>query len=141
MIICVVVDDNMGMTFNHRRQSKDKTLRKYILQMVNHQKLWMNTYTAKQFGTSLTDNVIIDDDFLEKAGDDDFCFVENVSLLDYQERVHTVFLFKWNRVYPADTYFDMMLSEPDWHCASISEFEGNSHEKITREEWHRDYEK
>ncbi len=35
MIVCVAVDDNRGMMFNNRRQSQDKILRKYLLNMVN----------------------------------------------------------------------------------------------------------
>ena len=31
MIVCVVVDDNNGMSFNNRRQSQDRILRENIL--------------------------------------------------------------------------------------------------------------
>ena len=34
MILCVAVDDNMGMMFNRRRQSQDKNLRKYLIALV-----------------------------------------------------------------------------------------------------------
>lgn len=135
MILCVAVDDNMGMTFNNRRQSQDKLLRSHLIEEANNRKIWMNNYTAKQFETPLPDNIIVDDDFLNKAEDEDFCFVENVSVAKYENQIKKILLFKWNRVYPADTYFDIPLSENGWKLTSVLELEGNSHKKITREEW------
>ena len=49
MIIIASVDDNMGMMFNHRRQSQDRVLREHILEATKDGKLWMNHYSAKQF--------------------------------------------------------------------------------------------
>ena len=135
MIICVAVDDNMGMTFNSRRQSKDSILRRYLIEETKGNKLWMNTYTAKQFELPLAENIIVDDEFLEKAEEHDFCFVENRAVAEYQNKIEKIILFKWNRVYPADTYFDIALLENGWKLMSVLEFEGSSHEKITKEEW------
>lgn len=135
MILCVAVDDNMGMGFNNRRQSQDKLLRSHLIQEVQSHKLWINTYTARQFETPLPDNIIVDDEFLNKAEADDYCFVENLSVAKYESEIKKIILFKWNRVYPADTYFDIPLSEGKWSLSSVLEFEGNSHKKITREEW------
>ena len=45
MILCVAVDDNMGMMFNRRRQSQDKNLRKYLIALAGERKLWINSYT------------------------------------------------------------------------------------------------
>lgn len=135
MILCVAVDDNMGMTFNKRRQSQDQLLRCRLLETAQNHKLWMSHYSAKQFKAPLMGNIIVDDRFLDKAGDDDFCFVENLSMAKYENQIKKIILFKWNRVYPADTYFDIPLSENDWKLISVLEFEGNSHKKITMEEW------
>lgn len=135
MILCVAVDNHFGMTFNKRRQSQDKCLRRVLLQEAKDSVLWMNHYSAKQFEGSLPDNVRVDEDFLEKAGAQDFCFVENLSVKDYRKWIKKVILFKWNRTYPADTYFDIALAEPDWNLLSVKDIAGNSHEKITREEW------
>lgn len=135
MIVCVAVDDNMGMTFNKRRQSQDKILRNHLIEEAQENKLWLNNYSAKQFETPLASNIIVDDDFLDKAEENDFCFVENLSLAKYQNQIKKIILFKWNRVYPADTYFDIPLSENGWKLTSVLEFEGNSHKNITIEEW------
>ena len=135
MILCAVVDDNMGMTFNKRRQSQDKLLRSHIIEETQGSKLWINSYTAKQFEVPLADHIIVDDEFLDKAEENDFCFVENLSVAKYQNQIKKIILFKWNRVYPADAFFDIQLSEDKWKLTSVLEFEGNSHKKITKEEW------
>ncbi len=49
MILIVCVDDNMGMAFNHRRQSQDRLLRRRLLERVGVSKLWMSPYTARRF--------------------------------------------------------------------------------------------
>ena len=41
-------------------------------------------------------------------------------------------MFRWNRDYPADTYFDLSL-ESGWTRTETSEFAGSSHETITKE--------
>lgn len=137
VILCVAVDDNMGMTFNKRRQSQDKILRNHLIEEVQKKKLWMNSYSAKQFENPLASNIIVDDEFLDKAEDDDFCFVENLPVAKYQDRIKKIILFKWNRVYPADTYFDIQMTENGWQLTSVLDFEGNSHKNITKEEWER----
>ena len=72
---------------------------------------------------------------MENAGEDDFCFVEDLPLEMYQNKIKKIFLFHWNRAYPADTYFDIPLTADKWKLVSVLEFAGNSHKKITMEEW------
>lgn len=63
--------------------------------MTAGQKLWMNAYSARQFqeesqtgenvtGVSETAALIVAEDFLRQAGENDFCFVENEKLLPLQ---------------------------------------------------------
>lgn len=135
MIVCVAVDDRMGMMFHNRRLSQDRQLRTKLLQLAGEQRLWMNRYSAKQFGSPLAANIAVDEDFLNRAGADDYCFVENLSLKEYTEKMTKLVLFRWNRAYPADTYLDISLTGPDWKLTGSDEFTGYSHEKITVEEW------
>ena len=51
MIVCVAVDDNLGMTFNKRRQSQDRVLRERLLELTQGRDLWMNSYSVQQFGS------------------------------------------------------------------------------------------
>ena len=135
MIVCAAVDDRMGMTFHDRRQSQDRLLRQRLLELSAGSRFWVNHNTAKQFEDTAAGHLIVDDDFLEKAGEDDFCFVEDLPLETYQNRIKKIFLFHWNRAYPADTYFDIPLIEDEWKLVSVLDFAGNSHKKITMEEW------
>jgi len=135
MILCVALDDNNGMMFNNRRQSQDKVLREHLVSECGGNKLWMNEYTSKQFETPMQDNIVVDEEFLNKAGEGEYCFVENLSVASCAERIEKVIVFKWNRVYPADMWFDLPLSENGWQFSAETEFEGSSHEKITKEVW------
>ena len=48
------------------------------------------------------------------------------------DRVEKIILYKWNRHYHADHYFDISLLD-GWVLNDIVDFKGSSHEKITRE--------
>lgn len=137
MIVIVCVDDDYGMMFNKRRQSQDKVLRDDMLKFVNGNKLWMNEYSAKQFVDIAMENTEVCEDFLEKAGTGEYCFVENSSVLKYAAKIEKIILYKWNRRYPADFKLDFIpVNQPSgWYKEDTREFAGNSHEKITVEIW------
>ena len=133
MIVVAVVDDNMGMMFNKRRQSKDRALRERILALAGNGKLWMNEYTYQQFSDCDTGGIQVDPDFLDKAGGGEFCFVENDSVVPCAKDIEKIILYRWNRKYPADFRFDINLEDSEWKLAETREFTGSSHEKITEE--------
>ncbi len=91
MIVVAVVDDNMGMMFNKRRQSKDRALRERILALAGKGKLWMNEYTYQQFSDCDTGGIQVDPDFLDKAGGGEFCFVENDSVVPCAKDIEKIF--------------------------------------------------
>ena len=127
MIVIVALSENGGMTFNHRRQSKDIALRERIFNLIQDKKLFVNEYTAKQFEDVA--NLIIDDNCLASASNGDYVFVENQDVSPYQDDIERLIVYRWNRDYPADTFFPIDLN--NWHCSQTFDFEGNSHEKIT----------
>ena len=127
LIFCV--DDNNGMMFNNRRQSQDSVLRERIVALCSGCVLWMSEYSAKQFCG--TEALKADNDYMSKAADDDYCLVED---LDYSLfHCSEVVLYKWNRHYPADRYFEEDLKAQGFRLASKHEFAGSSHKKITEE--------
>ena len=130
MKVIVCVDDKGGVMFNHRRQSQDRILRERILEMTAGRTLWMNSYSAKMFGN--LPSIAVAEDFLDRSGEDDFCFVENISIAGHEYAVKEIILFKWNRTYPADTYF-RFPGEPKYKLTDTCDFAGSSHEKITKE--------
>ena len=131
MNLIVCLDMRNGMSFGGRRQSMDRVLRERMLAFVGKQKLWMNSYSAKQFSEG-SDGICIDDDFLNKAGTDDYCFVEISDAPQYLPEFRKVIIYRWDRVYPSDVVFPpQILSQ----AKKISEctFAGNSHKEITQE--------
>lgn len=137
MKVIVVIDDDNGMLFNYRRQSQDATLREYILEMTKDTVLWMNEYTRKQF-TDIPANVRVSDKPMEEAGDGEFCFVEDMNIVAYEDKIEELFIFKWNRRYPSDLKLDFNPLEHNMILIKLDEFKGKSHEKITLEVWEED---
>lgn len=133
MIMITVIDDNMGMMFNNRRQSQDCILREQILALAGSGKLWMNHYTHGQFLNRDSASITVDDAFLKKAGAGEYCFVENISPASFENYIEKIILFRWNRMYPADFYFDIDLAGSEWRQVETEEFPGSSHKKITKE--------
>ena len=136
MILILCTDDSNGMTFNNRRQSRDCIVRKHILADIADSKLWINQYSNEQFAT-LTDNIQVDEDFLSKAERGEYCFIENVSLDGYEEKIEKIIMYRWNRRYPADFFFEIKLDTGGWKLSDTEDFKGNSHDKITREVYTR----
>lgn len=127
LIFCI--DKKNGMLFNKRRQSQDKVVRERILVLSAETKLWMSQYSAKQFTEG--GNFIVDDDYMTKAGPDDYCFVEDKDFsLDECEKI---VLYHWNRQYPADKHLEVDLKANGYELVAQTDFAGNSHEKITEE--------
>ena len=133
MIIIACIDNNGGMAFNNRRQSMDSVLREKILSYTQNKKLFMNEYSAKQF--DFNSAITVDDDFLKKAENGDYCFIEDTSAEEYFDKIEGIILVHWNRVYPFDLKFNIPLD--DFILTEQYEFKGNSHDKITAEVYRR----
>ena len=128
MKLIVCLDDNNGMMFNKRRQSRDKILIENVLELCKGEKLYINEYSAKLFPENAVE--VIEN----TAGiEDGYCFAENFII--NEEDIEEIIVYKWNRLYPADTYFNIDLEK--WNLTETVDFEGSSHEKITRERYVR----
>ena len=130
MIVSLCLDDKKGMVFNNRRQSKDKFVIQDILKLVDGKKLFISSYSESLF-QGLESKLIIDDNFLNNAAEEDYCFVENNNLKDFSEKIEKIIVYKWNRIYPSDLKLEITIQ--DWNLIGRFEFVGNSHDKITRE--------
>ena len=135
MYIIVAVDDNNGMMFNNRRQSRDRVMNEKILSVCEGHNLWMNDYSYNIFQPLISekDNIRIDADCLKQAGNGDYCFVEDRHIEPFMKAIEGVILFRWNRKYPGDFFFDLDIASDSWKPVSKEEFSGSSHEKITME--------
>lgn len=124
MKLIVCLDDKNGMLFNKRRQSRDKILIENVLEICKGERLYTNDYSSTLFPEN---SVFICENMNEiKNG---YIFAENFTV--NEEKIDEVIVYKWNRVYPADTFFNISLDK--WNLTETIDFAGSSHEKITRE--------
>ena len=140
MILVAAVDDRLGIGFNHRRQSRDEMLRRDIICEAAGAPIWMSAYSLKQFKEeTMQADLHYSENFLFDAGNGEFCFAENILVSTVENRAERIILYRWNRTYPADIYFDIDLSA-GWFLAESVDFAGKSHEKITKEVYLREQE-
>ena len=133
MKIAVCIEKSGGMLFNNRRVSRDSVVQQKLLELVGEASICTNEYSAKLFEDS--SKLKISNDFLSVATDEDICFIENVDVPI--DEASEVYLFQWNRDYPADVYFNYNLKECGFKKVSSEKFEGSSHKKITLEIYRR----
>lgn len=127
--ICCI-DDNASLSFNKRRNSSDRFVIDDIINTVGENPLRVDAYTAKLFRYRHVPSLIVDDDCLENAKDEEFVFVERQNPSTHLKVGDQLILYHWNRHYPSDN----RLNLTDWNTLEITigEFAGYSHEKITK---------
>ena len=89
----------------------------------------MNAYSREQFPEDA--HVCTDENFLSRAAEGEFCFVEDQELSPFRKQIERIILFCWNRSYPADVHFTLALSA--FRLTERTDFAGFSHPKITEE--------
>ena len=130
MKIIVCLDNSDGMLFNNRRQSKDKNVIKDIEKLVGDNLLITTPFSWLLFGDKNI-KLATTEDFLN-INTDDYCFVENRHLGKVKDKITEIIIYRWNRNYPSDFYFDINYKN-DFSLISSEEFKGNSHDVITKE--------
>jgi len=131
MKIIICLDNNNGLMFNNRRQSRDSRVIENIFKTIGSANLYINDFSADIFSDR---NVIKCNDFLEKCQKDDYCFVENTDIEKYIDKINIIIIYRWNRSYPFDKKFNIEFLT-SFHLESSIDFVGTSHDKITREEF------
>lgn len=134
MNLIVCIDKDNGLMFNGRRQSQDRVVREKILSLCDGAKVWMNAYSAKQFED--VTKITIAEDFLLQAKVGAYVFVEDGQLPE-PSSIERVFIFHWNRKYPADVYFTLDLKTEGFRKKQTMEFVGSSHDRITMDVYER----
>lgn len=122
LVICL--DDNHGMMFNNRRQSRDACVVAKIQEMASTSTLYRDNYSKTLFP---------DGQAIMNYNNDGFYFIENPDLLsnDAENIFDQIIIFRWNREYPADKI--LMLNLKCYNMETSVDFAGKSHEKITME--------
>ncbi len=119
------------MTFNKRRQSRDRVVTEDIIKSAEGGRLVIAPFSAKLFpeGTALT----VLDNPLAEGEDSDTVFLEYGGLSGYEKRVTSMIIYRWNKLYPSDTKIDITPDMLGLKRISTEELPGYSHEKITKE--------
>lgn len=131
MIAAACVDNRMGMMFAERRQSRDREVIRRIIERAAGRTIWMTPYSLPLFDEFPGSGARADEAFWQIAAEDDVCFVENGDLAEHICDVKEIWLYRWNRDYPGDVFFNVNLQ--NWRRTMSSEFAGYSHAVITEE--------
>lgn len=137
-IVCLDQED--GLLFNGRRQSRDRAVTEKILSMTKGNPLWMSTYSRRIFPEDAP--VCVAEDLVgklaepagENGGKASFCLIEEAVDLE-NEAIDEWLVFRWKRVYPADVF--LKFPEDSWEKELIETFAGYSHEEIDLERYRK----
>ena len=121
LIVCIA--NNNGIMFNKRRVSKDALLIERLKGITKENKIYVSEYSKPLFDGF--DNLVLS---IENLTNNDFYFLEDEN---YNGNIDKIIIYKWNRDYPADKYFDIDLSS--YELISTQYFQGSSHDLITEE--------
>lgn len=129
MTIIACIDDQGGMMFGGRRQSRDRAVTERIRHTIGDKRLYTSTYSAALFTHDSA--TIADDGYASLCRAEDACFVENGAIPI--DRAECIILYRWNRRYPADRFFPIDPVEHGYRLLSSAEFTGSSHDTVTEE--------
>lgn len=127
--LIIALEDKGGYLFNGRRLSSDKNLITDILNDFPDKEIFMDEKSIPLFEekyNSVSHLAALDDLNTGCVFFAEFDLPE--SIIDI---VDTIVIYKWNRRYPADKFFDKEILS-DFNLISTYDFPGNSHEKLTK---------
>ena len=81
MNVILCLDDNKGLLFNNRRQSRDKAVLDDIFNGLNGEKLTITSFSEKLFA-DYSENIIVDDTPFDNEENSNI-FAENLSLQQF----------------------------------------------------------
>lgn len=154
-IVCLDQED--GLLFNSRRQSRDRVVTEKILSMTEGKPLWMSAYSRRIFPEDAS--VCVAEDLVGKLAEPaesarkaaeqaesaqkepwqqpekaSFCLIEEAVDLE-NEAIDEWLVFRWKRVYPADVF--LKFPKDSWEKELIETFAGYSHEEIDLERYRK----
>ena len=129
--VAITLDDNGGMMFNKRRQSRDKRLIADLCAKTTGY-IYISPYSELLF-EEYRDRIKVVDNPLADCPDGAVAFIEGLKLSEYISEIEELFVYKWNRLYPSDVKIDIDIKGAGFKMSAKYEFTGNSHDKITKE--------
>jgi hypothetical protein len=126
MTVFLCIDEQNGMMFNNRRQSRDSAVIDKIITLSSENEVFTSEYTQK-----ILNNGNICNDFTNFKG---YAFIEDPDDI-IEDKIKTLYLFKWNRHYPSDKKLNIDFN--NFKLIHCEDFIGLSHENITLEKYIR----
>ena len=127
IILCT--DKENGRLFFGKRTATDAEVRKHILALDD--KIFVDNYTAGQFKETEDKSKLCIVDSPARIADGT-AFIEKE---DVPEDADRIIIFRWDKKYPADKYFDFSFA--GWHKTKNEKFQGYAHDKVTMEVWEK----
>lgn len=134
MRIFVCVDDEGGMTFMGRRVTRDRIVTEDIAKSAG-EGLAVFPYSERLFKDLGYSPRTLSSD--EEAVGCDSLFIEDRSVKKFLDKVDTLIIYRWNRLYPSDKKIDFLPEEVGFSLIESVDIVGKSHEKITKEVFRR----
>lgn len=125
MKVIVCLDDENGMSFHHRRLSRDRVINE---DMLSYKPLIMNSYSYKMFEDE--ENIFIEESLPIES--DMYQFIENKDINKYV--FDEIIVYYFNRRYPSDIKLHII---DHYDMIDEIELEGYSHEVITKRIYRR----
>ena len=135
MKVIIAIDNNNGLAFNNRRQSRDRILIDDICNLIGKEKLYISPYSSDLFDLEAHKNITVTNNYLNAAQVDDYVFCESDEVNSHSAAISEYIVYRWNRDYPGDQFLTFNYQVLD--LLSTEEFVGSSHDKITKERYRR----
>lgn len=132
MKVFLCIDDNGGMLFNNRRQSRDKYVIDDVLSCAGAP-LYISDFSKALFDGC--ENTVTVSEALLSCPENGSCFIENEDIAPFLGKISELVIYRWNRSYPYDTLFSVSPENEGFSLKESRDFAGFSHKKITREAW------
>ena len=126
--VAVCLDDEGGMMIFGRRQSRDRVLIDELCGSSDGL-IYINSFSLPLFKEH-EEKIAVVENPLAECPDGGTCFIENMALSPYVDRMERLIVYKWNRLYPYDVRIDVDLSE--FGVIAREDFVGSSHDNITK---------
>jgi len=133
MTLIFCVDDNFGLMFNKRRQSRDSAVLEDIKNSFLGEKILISPYSEKLFNEAGVDYAVCENFDTQ----DGICFVEDKYNPEMLKIADVVILYHWGKVYPTDVKLDYQLLAADFTLSDSSQIVGTSHKEIKKERYTR----
>ena len=135
LTVALVLDDREGMMIFGKRQSRDRVLIADFVSSMKDTPIFISPFSKVIFEPHKEVN-IVENPFRDSC-EGGACFIENYHLVHYIDMIGTLIIYRWNELYPSDVRFDLDVEAAGFKLVESYDFEGSSHERITKEIYRR----